>query len=440
MGKRTLSVILTLSVIFTVAVILLDKGDKNEAAQKETSCLDTQISISEDKKESYTALNYSTVKAMWISQFDMTEIYTEGGAQRDEEDYTERVDKIIKNLTSLGVNTVFFQLRPNADSLYPSKIFPASKYAVGKYGRELGYDPFQIFLDLAHSADISVHAWINPLRCMRQDDITLISDEYKVKRWYYGKRGSYIVAVNGVFYLNPAYSEVRGLIYQGVSEIIEKYNVDGIHIDDYFYPTTDPSFDASAYAEYAKNKETVSLSNFRREQINELVRGIYSTVKNYNHTILFGVSPGGNNDRNYNELYANVYEWCASDNYIDYICPQIYFGFEHETHPFDKICDEFYNMIKSDNIKLIIGITLEKAYNGYNGISDTWAGSGADEWIEERDIIKRSLEYAKETEAIGGISFFSYRLFFDPLTSLPIIETAEEIEAALPIFKNFRGA
>ena len=174
-----------------------------------------------------------------------------------------------------------------------------------------------------------------------------------------------------------------------MAEIIERYDVDGVHIDDYFYPTSDESFDEVSYL--ALNEKKLSLGDFRRENTTRLVKSIYDTVKFQNSSLLFGVSPSGNTTRNYSELFADVESWCR-DGYIDYLCPQIYFGFEHATHPFYEVLSEFSEIARGTSVSLIIGITLEKADNGYRGIADTWAGTGGDEWIEQKNIIKRSLE------------------------------------------------
>lgn len=384
------------------------------------------------EKTRYVALNYESVKGVWLSQFDMRDVYTDGIGQRDISDYTDMAERVIKNIRSLGINTVFIQLRPNGDSIYPSELYPTSKYLTGAYGREADYDAFSVFLERAHREGISVHAWINPLRCMSEREIGEVSLKYDIRRWY-SDGGGRIKSVGGVCYLDPAYEEVRGIICDGVLEILEKYEVDGIHIDDYFYPTTAPSFDAEVYGKYRETAGILSLADFRREQINTLVRDIYATVKRTNHTVLFGVSPSGNTDRNYNELYADVALWCANEGYIDYICPQVYFGFEHESRPFDAVCEEFADMIKTDSISLIVGMTLEKAYNGYGGEKDVWAGEGAREWIENRDILRRSLEYTRNIESCRGSVFFSYRYFFDPIIGEPLVETKEEITAFLPL-------
>ncbi len=365
----------------------------------------------------------------------MTGVYTKNGKQRDKEEYTKMAGEIVDNIKRLGFNTVFIQLRPNADSIYPSKLFPASRYACGKYGNEFDYDPFDIFIKLAHQADISVHGWINPLRCMTESEMNDIPKNSQLAIWKENKDGKYIVNVDSRYYLNPAYKEVREYIAKGASEILELYPVDGIHIDDYFYPTTEEYFDALAYAEYLNNNRYLSLEDFRRNNINLLVKELYNTVKENNSNALFGVSPSGNSERNFNTLYADVELWCQKIGYVDYICPQVYFGFEHSTHAFDKICNEFSNMIKNDDVKLIVGMTLGKAASASDGDRDKYAGAGENEWIDNKNILQRSLEYTKEIKNCSGVAFFSYQYFYDPQTNKENKKTADERNSLLPALK-----
>ena len=440
MKNKILPLILSICICFSLIICALDffspATTPDTVTDRSNSPKNSIANISEDTHKKYTPLNYRDVRAVWISQFDMHSVYTENGQQRPLSDYNEKVSKIISNLSSIGVNTVFFQLRPNGDSLYPSELFPTSKYVSGAYGKECRYDAFEIFLNEAHNAHISVHAWINPLRCMKKDEISLISDSYAIKSWYIHSQ-PYLKEVDGYLYLNPAYREVIRLISNGVAEIIAHYDVDGIHIDDYFYPTTAESFDVEAYADYLQKGGVLKLGDFRRESINELVRNLYDTVKREDASLPFGISPSGNSQRNYDTLYADVELWCSSDCYIDYLCPQIYFGFEHETHPFDKILEEFSAMAKKGKIKLIVGLTLAKSYDGFNGAVDVWAGTGAYEWIESRDVIKQSIEYAKSQD-VDGVAIFSYRFLFDPISGTPIPETADECALFIPLFKAKR--
>lgn len=433
MRKSLLSLILVIAFIFSGLSIAINKLEKNTQTKP---ALSTAPQKDDTPYIEYNTINYENIKAIWISQFDMSAIYTEAGKQRDIEDYTEKVEKMLSNIKSIGINTVIFQLRPNGDSIYPSDVYPTSKYVSGGYEKNISYDPFAIFLQRAHRYSLSVHAWINPLRCMSDSDIALISNAYRIKNWYISEPDKYIVSVNGMCYLNPAYKEVRELICDGIDEILSNYEVDGIHMDDYFYPTTDTSFDRVAYSLYKEKDGDLSLADFRRQSIDSLVKEIYDTVKAKNNDIVFGISPGGNTDRNYNELYADVEKWCKTKGYIDYICPQVYFGFEHQTHPFDLICEEFSDMTENSEVKLIIGITLGKAYDAYRGSEDIWAGTGAREWIENKDILVRSLAYVNGIEKCSGVAIFSYRLIFDPLSGEKIEQTAAECQTFLPLLKE----
>lgn len=406
-----------------------------------TSCelrISANVASSSHTSPSYPSqkrqvLNHDTMSAVWISQFDMHSVYTKNSRQREIEDYTKKVKKIVSNLKSIGINTVFFQLRPNGDSIYPSELFPPSRYATGAYGREFSYDPFEIFLREAHAKQISVHAWINPLRCMREEDIAQIPEKFPVASFYLKNYGRYIVNVGGTLYLDPAYPAVREHICLGVAEILEKYEVDGVHIDDYFYPTQEPSFDAEAYLSFGAG---LTLEDFRRQNVNLLVSELYSTVKSSCKELTFGVSPAGNTSANYNLRYADVAKWCSEEGYIDYVCPQVYFGFEHGSLPYASVCDEFSDMIKLDGIRLIIGMTLGKAADASCGVVDKWAGEGAREWIENRDVLARQYKYATSLPNCAGVSFFSYQYFFDALDGTQNPLCRKECEGLIPLLKN----
>lgn len=417
--KNILTFCLSICLCFCL-LLSLNKAKKQDVPSITASTTETDSS---DKKEN------GYIKAVWLSQFDMYAVYTENGKQRKKESYEKLVKTITANIKSAGLNTVFVQLRPNGDSIYPSKIYPASRYAVGEYGRSHSYDPFAIFIEYAQKEELSVHGWINPLRCMSADALYTLDDEYEAVKLC--KEG-YAKEINGTYYLDPSFPESRRLICLGAQEILKKYPVDGIHIDDYFYPTTDKAFDSVSYAGYKSSNGRLSLEDYRRENINMLVKELYQTVKSEKSDALFGVSPSGNTERNYSTLYADTELWCSQKGYVDYICPQIYFGFEHSTCAFDSVCDEFEAMIKEDGISLIIGMTLNKAADSYDGIEDVYAGEGRREWIEEDDILLRSLEYAKKLDSFGGVAYFSYQFFFDPLSGEENRKTEKEREVFLP--------
>ncbi len=404
--------------------------DSKKSDKKEQNYTDVSLHTQDEKE---TRINYTNVKAMWLSQYDLCDVYS-----TDEYAFRERISKILDNCKRIGINTVIVQVRPNADSMYPSRYFAPSVYVVGKYGNEFEYDPFRIIVEEAHKKELSIHAWINPLRAMKESEIEFISEKYPIKEWWGDPalKTLYLPTLDGRVYLNPAYSEVRGLIAHGVREIIQNYSVDGIHMDDYFYPTTDTSFDAEAYTLYGNG---MSLGDFRRNNINLLVKELYAAVKEEDKNLLFGISPAGTLEKDYAELYADVYTWCKSDGYVDYICPQLYFGFEHETCAFDALLDKWNTIIKTDGVALWIGLSLGKAVNAQNGIGDRWAGdTGRDEWMRRTDIIKRSLEYTKTSDKCVGVSFFSYQYFYDPMTDEENIFSKAERDNFLPILKSIK--
>ena len=145
--------------------------------------------------------------------------------------------------------------------------------------------------------------------------------------------------------------------------------------------------------------------------------------------VKFGVSPSGNMKRNYEELFADTEEWCKK-GIIDYLCPQIYFGFEHQALPFEKTAKDFIDTCYENGIDVIIGLSLEKAYNGTLLSVDKYAGEGANEWIESKDILARCVRVSRKLGA-HGIAFFSYRLFFSPDNGEQVSETEKEVNALI---------
>ncbi len=389
-------------------------------------------SFSVTQKEKYSPLNYDNMKAIWLSQFDLSGVYCENGAQRPKADFEKRITAVLKNVKNLGFNTVFVQVRPYADSFYPSSLFPASPYVTGQYGKNLSYDPFGIIVKKAHSLNLSVHAWINPMRAMTQAEIEKVPNVYKIKQWYNGKSDR-LVNVEGRLYLNPAYSDVRQLIVDGAAEILRFYDVDGLHMDDYFYPTTDESFDKASYEEYVKGGD-LSLADFRRENLNLLVARLFDAVKTKNGKILFGISPAGDIDKVYGEYYADVYTWCQEKGYLDYICPQVYFGLEHEFRPFDKVCAQWQEIVTDSHVKLLIGMTLGKA----KAKDDHYAGTGRNEWQENTDVLKRCLEGTKNLTQCAGVSYFCYQYFYNPITNAPDPDTKAEVDNFIPLLKEIK--
>ncbi len=369
----------------------------------------------------YTALNHSEVKGVWISYFELYPILT----GKNSYEFRTGIGEYYDNALSLGINTVYVHVRPYGDSMYKSDYYPWSKYCTGYIDQDPGFDPLEIMIDEAHKRNISFHAWINPMRCSQQDDMPKVSDVFPTKDWYNNKYGEYIVKINGYWYLNPAYDEVTDLIADGTAEIVSRYDVDGVHIDDYFYPTTDASFDYTAFAASGYS----SLEQFRLDNCTKMVDKMYKAVKSHNSTALFGVSAQGNVTNNREVLYADVEKWCTEKGYVDYMAPQIYYGFENSGQPFMEVVDQWDEMLRGTGKRLIPGLAVYKI-----GTEDTWAGSGKYEWINDTEIIRRQIEYSRTADTYSGIILYSYQFIFSPDSNVSVAVNAE-IDAFAPLLR-----
>ncbi len=360
----------------------------------------------------YKPLNYQEVKGVWISYLELMNMPSgSAGAFRN------AIGEVYDNCVSLGLNTVYVHARSHGDAYYNSRLFPYTKYLSG------GFDALEIMVEEAHKRDLSFQAWINPLRGCAAKDVSR-ANGYKMGEWITdGKR---VVNVNGTYYFNPGYDEVIKLISDGAREIVANYDVDGLHIDDYFYPTTDASFDSAAF----KASGYRSLSDFRFANCDKMVRSLYSAVKDSNPNAIFGISCQGNLQNNYSYMYADVKKWCANSGYTDYIMPQIYFGFKNAAQPFAECVKTWNDLAASGKIPLIVGVAVSKI-----GSADSWAGAGKNEWITDKDILRRQfLESAEQTE-YGGIVLFSYRSIFAPSADVKA-QVDDEISSLKAVLKQ----
>ena len=172
--------------------------------------------------------------------------------------------------------------------------------------------------------------------------------------------------------------------------------------------------------------------------MNALVSALYKAVKSVDQALVFGVSPAGNLSTLKEVYYADAEEWCSEDGYIDYILPQIYFGFLHGSCAFDTMTERWADIIRNDNVKLYIGLTGGKAIDGFNGTEDRYAGTeeGRREWINSTDVLKRSFEYLFGNEDVDGFSFFCYQYLYDRLTGEPNPAITAEKEGFGALIKN----
>lgn len=319
----------------------------------------------------------------------------------------KEADDILDNSKDLGFNVIFFQVRPSADALYKSDIYPWSRLITGNQGvaPSGGFDPLQYFIDGAHARDMELHAWVNPYRIttgewekdfLSEESPALIYPELTVDH------------SDGKMYFNPGEPDARKLVVDGIAEIVDKYDVDGIHFDDYFYP--DESFaDEATFAEFGAEYKNVG--EFRRANNDKLVQEVKEMLDGKGKNTAFGISPFGiwanskNNslgsdtggNESYYGHYADTRKW-VKEGYIDYIMPQIYWEMGHQSADYLTLAKWWSEVVNDTNVKLYIGMAPYKAI-------DVAADSP---WAEGKEITMQ-LEYNKTDENIKGNSMYAYQ-------------------------------
>lgn len=352
-------------------------------------------------QQTETAKNSEELRAVWVNYNELSmKTYENGGTEHD---FRAKAMKMCENIRADGLNTVIVQVRPFCDAFYPSEYFPWSAYLTGTQGRAVDYDPLAVFIECAQAQNLSVQAWINPYRVLPSTEWALLSADNPARKWYEaGKTENLLLTGEGI-YFNPASTEVQTLLLNGVREILENYAVSAIHMDDYFYPTTDYAVDAESFAAYLAAGGTLSQDDWRRENVSAFVSALYATVKAVNPQVQVVISPGGDLERNYNTLYADVARWAREPGYVDVLLPQLYYGFENEKKPFEATALEWANLQYADGVSLCYGLAAYKC-----GKADAYAGAGETEWTAHTDILARQVSCCRDLACCDGFAFFTY--------------------------------
>lgn len=300
------------------------------------------------------------------------------------------IDQLDK-LNEAGCNAVIFQIRPTADALYISEIEPWSKWLTGKRGKapsEL-WDPLEFITKEAHKRGMELHAWLNPYR------VTSDAKEILPEDHLYRKHPERFFRFDNKIFFDPAYQENRDYISQVIADIVTRYDVDAIHLDDYFYPypSGKVKFDADG-ASYAKFGQGKNKADWRRENVDKLIEQLHTTIKDIKPWVRFGISPFGiwRNKRtdprgsdsaglqNYDDLYADVLLW-AKNGWIDYLLPQLYWSLDLKVAP-SRTLATWWN----DNVPAPVHL-----YIGQNtqGTMDNATASAPNELEAKIDISRR---------------------------------------------------
>ena len=249
-------------------------------------------------------------------------------------------DQMLDSLQYIGINAVIFQVRPTADAFYRSELEPWSKYLTGKQGvaPEPLWDPLQYMIEQCHARNMELHAWLNPYR------VGTNADEPLAASHIYHKHPEWFVRYGRQLYFDPGLPECRRFIGRVVDDIVSRYDVDAIHMDDYFYPYPIAGSEFPDENSYARYGNGMDRGDWRRENVNALIKELHEIIKSRKPWVRFGISPFGiyrnkkstpdnsgsntNGLQNYDDLYADILRW-VREGWIDYNMPQIYWEIGH---------------------------------------------------------------------------------------------------------------
>jgi len=367
-------------------------------------------------------------RAVWISYLEFN-----SNGYKTKKEFQNHIETMFNEVAAMNMNAVVVHVRPFGDAMYDSDYFPWSRYASGTQGKDPGFDPLAIMVKEAHARGLEFHAWLNPYRVTSSStNVKDLSEDNPARIYRTDNKKSNdrnVLTYSGKLYYNPAVEEVQTLIINGIKEIVDYYNVDGIHFDDYFYPTLGKNFtsnfDAPEYETYKNNKikrneDYLSIADWRRNNVNTLIKNIYSAVKKIDSDVIFGISPGGFMDalKADDKYYVDFETWLGHDGYIDYLCPQLYWSNDHSIYPYDDILQRFINAKKNPDIKLYVGIGAYKA-----GIKDE-----GNDWYKNKNVLRDMIRVARDTKQVDGFVLYSYRYLISKRNYAAIMNMMNEFK------------
>ncbi|WP_404460265.1 glycoside hydrolase family 10 protein [Sutcliffiella horikoshii] len=372
------------------------------------------------------------MRAAWIATVQNIDVK----AGMNEADYTAWVEQTLDFLKGKNFNTIIYQVKPTADAFYPSEIDPWSKYVTGgAQGTDPGYDPLQIMIDESHARGIEVHAWVNPYRVtMPFETLESLSEDNVAK-----EHPEWVVKYGFQYYLNPGIQGVQDYLLSTVEELVTNYDIEAVHMDDYFYPYRRVGEEFPDQAQFeADPRGFDNIEDWRRDNVNNLVSAINSTIKETKSWVQFGISPFGvwrniamdptgsettAGQTNYDDLYADTRQW-IKDGSIDYITPQIYWSRGFAAADYSILLDWWSNEVE------------EYAYNTpvnlYIGTADYKVGDNFDQnWYDPYELPGQILDNRQDVNTQGQMHFSLRQIIKNNLGYADILTNEIYTEPAL---------
>lgn len=285
-------------------------------------------------------------RAAWVATLSGIDWPSRKGLSAAEQQ--RELTRILDSLAACGLNAVIVQVRPKADALYASATEPWSEYLTGRRDGDPGYDPLAFAIRQAHRRGMELHAWLNPFRITTGEEVSALPPRSVARR-----HPEWLVRYAGRWYLDPGLYAVRSYLVSVVAEIVRRYDVDAVHMDDYFYPYPQggrPFPDGKSYQRYGASLFD-DVAQWRRDNVNRLIKSLSDTIRALRPGVAFGISPfgiyrnaspenpSGSATRglsNYDDLYADVALW-VRQGWVDYVLPQLYWENGHPSADFGEL-------------------------------------------------------------------------------------------------------
>lgn len=340
------------------------------------------------------------LKGAWVStvySLDWPSVDSYGKPEVQKQEFIRLLD----DLQSIGLNAVFVQVRPSADAFYPSKLVPWSKYLTGTQGKDPGYDPLAFMIEETHRRGMEFHAWFNPFRASVDAKTEGLAPNHVAVQ-----HPDWIVTDGGKMYINPGIPAARQHIIDTVMEVVRNYKIDGVHLDDYFYPSGTGFDDGETFASY-NPKKIKNKADWRRDNVNEFVKSLSSAIHAVKPDISFGISPfgiwrnanvdpSGSNTKagvsSYDDMYADARAWIRNE-WIDYIMPQVYWSQTYSAANYNTLVGWWAKEVEGRNVKLYIGHAAYKLGTSESG------------WHTAEEIVNQ-LKYNENWPQVRGDVFF----------------------------------
>ncbi|GGK87276.1 glycosyl hydrolase [Sphaerisporangium melleum] len=374
------------------------------------------------------------LRGVWIATVHNVDWPTKPGLTqaRQQAEYLRILDNAVKR----KLNAVFVQVRPASDAIYKSPYEPWSQWLAGAPGRDPGWEPLPFLIDEAHKRGLEFHAWFNPYRAADKDDLTKLPANHPARQ-----HPSWVVKHEGRLYYNPGLPQVRAHTVKVVKDVVQRYDIDGVHFDDYFYPYPGKGTkfaDAAAFTKYGKG---MSLADWRRENVNTLVAQVGAAVHEAKPYVKFGISPFGiwrnkSDDPSgsdtkglsaYDAIYADARAWIKAGS-VDYIMPQLYWPRGFAAADYAKLVPWWANEVKGTGVHLYIGQALYRV-----GSKDVPA------WTKAGELPAHLTLNRKHPEVRGDVYFSAAQLAGNPLGVLDALVKGHYSRPALPPLMAARG-